>query len=285
VTAAGAIVAVVASVANAFAVVLQASESRRAPLSQAARFSLLFGLTRRPRWLAGIALMVVAWPLQILALSWAPITVVQPTLASGTLVLLAVARVRLGEHVGWPEVLGAGAIVLGIAIVLSAAPRHTTDIPGAARVAVPLAVVGIGALGAYSLGRWRPQATPALVLGAGLAFAWVDFANKLLSNEISTSRWLPAVLWLTATLAFGALAFLQETTALQQRPAITVVPVIGAVQDPLPVLMALWAGVESWGAGSQHLVELACGLAIVTLGAVALGRSEAVARVSRGPSA
>jgi hypothetical protein len=56
--------------------------------------------------------------------------------------------------------------------------------------------------------------------------------------------------------------------------------VIGAVQDPLPVLMALWSGVESWGAGSQHLAELACGLAIVTVGAATLGRSEAVARVS-----
>ncbi len=281
-TAAGIIVAVVASVANAFAVVLQAGESRRSPRSQAARFSLLLNLTRRPRWLAGTALMAAAWPLQSLALAWAPITVVQPTLASGTLVLLAVARVRLGERVGRPEVLGSAAIVLGIAVVISAAPRHTTHIPGAGRVAVPLTVIGLGALVAYAIGRLRPDRTLALVVGAGLAFAWADFANKLLSNEISTNRWLPAVLWLMATVAFGTLAFLQETTALQQRPAITVAPVIGAVQDPLPVLMALWAGVESWGAGSQHLVELACGLAIVTVGAVMLGRSKAVARVAGG---
>jgi drug/metabolite transporter (DMT)-like permease len=278
----GIIVALVATVGNSFAIVLQASESRQAPLSEAGRFSLLFGLIRRPRWLAGVGLMVVAWPLQILALSFAPITVVQPTLAAGSLVLLAVARVRLGERVGRPEALGALAIVLGIGVVIAVAPRHTTHEPGALRLAIPLALVGGAALAAFAAGRLAPRRQLALVVGAGLAYAWVDFANKLLSNDISNHHWGLAAVWLLSTLGFGALAFLEETSALQQRPAVTVAPVIGAVQDPLPVLMALASGVESWGAGSQHLIPLACGLAVVTAGAALLGRSEAVARVSAG---
>jgi drug/metabolite transporter (DMT)-like permease len=281
-TAAGILVAVVATVANAFAVVLQASESRLTPISQAGRFSLLFGLMRRPRWLAGTGLMVLAWPLQILALALAPITVVQPTLAAGSLVLLAVARVRLRERVGRREVLGALAIILGIGVVIAVAPRHTTREPDALRLASSLIVVGAAALGAFALGRLHPGRQLALVVGAGLAYAWVDFANKLLSNDISNQHWALAGVWLACTLAFGALAFLEETSALQQRPAITVAPVIGAVQDPLPVLMALASGVESWGSGSRHLALLACGLAIVTLGAATLGRSEAVARVAAG---
>jgi drug/metabolite transporter (DMT)-like permease len=277
---AGIVLALAAAVANAFAVVLQASESRQAPLSQAGRFELLFGLARRRRWLAGTGLMVLAWPLQILALTYAPITVVQPTLASGALILLVVARVKLGERVGRPEALGAVAIVVGIGVVIGAAPPRSTDQPGALRLAAPLLVVGAGAVGAFVLGRRRPRRALAMVIGAGLGYAWVDFANKLLSNAISTDRWPQVALWLVATLALGALAFLEENTALQQRPAVTVAPVIGAVQGPLPVVMALWAGVESWGAGTKHLAELALGLAIVTLGAATLGRSQAVARVS-----
>lgn len=284
-TAAGIALAVAAAVANAFAVVLQAGESRRAPLSQAGRFALLLGLTRRPRWLAGTGLMVVAWPLQILALAFAPITVVQPTLASGSLVLLAVARVKLDERVSRLEILGAAAIVLGIGMVIAVAPEHTTHEPDALRLAVPLILVGGAALVAFITGRLRPQRHLALVVGAGLAYAWVDFANKLLSDDISTGRWALAVVWLIATLAFGALAFLEEMTALQQRPAITVAPVIAGVQGPLPVLMALWAGVENWGAVSQHLALLACGVAMVTAGAALLGRSQAVARASGGPPA
>jgi hypothetical protein len=39
-----------AAVANAFAIVLQASEVRLAPITRAGRFSLRVGLVRRPRW-------------------------------------------------------------------------------------------------------------------------------------------------------------------------------------------------------------------------------------------
>ena len=52
------------------------------------------------------------------------------------------------------------------------------------------------------------------MIGAGLAYAWVDFVNKLLANDISSGRWGLAVVWLAATIGFGALAFLEETTAL-----------------------------------------------------------------------
>jgi hypothetical protein len=67
-TVAGILVALAASVANAFAVVLQAAEDRRTPLSEGAHASLLVRLVHRPRWLAGTALMALAWPLQILGL-------------------------------------------------------------------------------------------------------------------------------------------------------------------------------------------------------------------------
>lgn len=273
-------VALAAAVANAFAVVLQASEDRQTPLSEGAHASLLARLAHRPRWLAGTGLMVVAWPLQILALAFAPITVVQPILAMASVVLLVVAKVKLRESVGLPEALGVVAIVVGVAVVIWAAPRHSVRDPAAARVAVPLAVVGGAALLAYALGRSRPAAQLALVIGAGLAYAWVDFVNKLLANDLSTGHFALAAVWLAATLAFGALAFLEETTALQRRPAVTVSPVVGAVQDPLPVVMALWAGVETWGASSQRVAPLVGGLAVVTVGAALLGRSRAVARVS-----
>ena len=278
--AAGILVALAASVANAFAVVLQAAEDRRSPLAEGAHPALLLRLARRRRWLAGTGLMVVAWPLQILALALAPITVVQPILAITNLWLLAIARVKLGERVGRLEAIAALAIAGGIAVIVWVAPHHTDRDPAAARVAAPLLTVGIAALVAYTVGRLRPRATLSLVIGAGLAYAWVDFANKLLANDLSNGRWALAVGWLAATIAFGALAFLEETTALQRRPAITVSPVVGAVQDPLPVLMALWAGAETWTGGWHKITLLIFGLALVTAGAAILGRSDAVARAS-----
>jgi hypothetical protein len=280
VTAAGMAIALAAAVANASAIVLQAAEDRQAPLNGAGRLSLLVGLAHRRRWLAGVGLLILAWPLQVLALALAPITVIQPLLASTQLILLGVARVRLGERVGRVEALGALATVAGISVVVWAAPRHAVHHLNAGRVAVPMAVVGGAAILAYLVARTGRRAGLALLVGAGLAYAWVDFTNKLLAIEISAGRWLYAALWLVSILAVGALAFLEETTALQRRPAVTVAPVVGAVHDPLPVLMALWAGLEVWGTAPHRVGPLIAGLALLATGAAILGRSKAVARVS-----
>lgn len=278
----GILVALAASVANAGAIVLQAGEDRRAPLSDSGRAALLLGLARRPRWLAGTGLMILAWPLQIVALMLAPLTVVQPVLASSQLILLGIARATLQERVGASEVLGALAIVSGASAVIWAAPHHTVADPHAAQVAAPLVLVGVIALGAYGLGRLRPRLPISLVIGAGVAYAWIDFANKLLAGAAARGRVGEASLWLVATVGFGALAFLQETSALQRRPAVTVAPVIGAIHGPLPILMALWSGIEVWGASAHHVAPLVAGLVVITAGAAALGRSPAVTRLAAG---
>lgn len=277
---AGIAVAFGAAVANAFALVIQAAEDRQASLGKGGRFSLLFELAQRPRWLAGTALLIAAWPLQVLALGLAPITVVQPLLATTQLVLLAVARVRLREQVGWLEYLGALAIVAGVSLVVWAAPRHEPHHVAAGRVAAPLAAVGGLAVGAFVFGRLRPRLPLALVIGAGLSYAWVDFANKLLANALSAGHIAVGIAWLAAILGFGALAFLEETSALQRRPAVTVAPVIGAIHDPLPVLMAIWSGLTVWGTATHRIGPLIVGLALIATGAATLGRSKAVARVS-----
>lgn len=278
----GILIALGAAVANAFALVLQAAEDRQTSPSEAGRVSLLIGLAHRPRWIAGIGLMVIAWPLQVLALALAPITVVQPVLATTQLVLLAVARVRLREQVGRLEAVGALAIVAGVSVVVWAGPRHMLRHVPAARLALPLALVGAFAVGTYVFGRLRSHLPIALVIGAGLAYAWVDFANKLLAGAVSGGHVGFGILWLVAILGFGALAFLEETTALQRRPAVTVAPVIGAIHDPLPVLMALWAGIAVWGPDPHRIVQLILGLAVIAAGAAILGRSKAVARISSG---
>lgn len=276
----GVLAAFVAAIASAFAIVLQASEARQSELATAVRFSVLVGLTRRPRWLLGTCLLVLAWPLQVLALSYAPITVVQPVLATFQLVLLAIARVQLGERVGPIETVAALAIVTGLVLVLIAAPHHTVVDAHAARLAWPLAVVGAAALLAYGAFRLHGGRDILLVVGAGLAYAWVDFANKLLSNDISADRWGLAGLWLLLILMVGALAFLQENTALARRPAVSVGPVIGAIQEPLPVVMALAAGIEAWRSSPARIAALAGGLVLVAAGASTLGRSRTVARVA-----
>jgi drug/metabolite transporter (DMT)-like permease len=283
VIAVGILAALAAALANAFAVVLQAAEAQRSPDREGMHASLLRRLAHRPRWLAGCALMLVAGVLQIVALSQAPIAIVQPMLATSQLVLLAVARVKLGERIGHAEVLASLAIVCGLTCVVAVAPHHTI-VQASNKVVLPLLVVGAVGVALYLVGRLHHLARLSIVLGAGFAYSWADFASKLLANEVSAARWGAGALWAIGVVAFGTIAFLEENTALQHRPAVTVAPVIGAVKVPLPVLMALWAGVENWGAHPLHIAFLLLGLALVAAGAAMLARSETVARVSGGES-
>jgi drug/metabolite transporter (DMT)-like permease len=278
----GIAIAFSAAVANAFALLLQAEEARNSPAQEAARFSLLWRLAHRPRWVAGTALVAFAWLLQILSLSFAPLTVVQPVLATFQLILLVIARFHLHQTVGRTEWLGALAVTVGVMLVVLTAPNRTIAHPAAGRLAVPLVVVGVGALVAYGVGRRRPSRGLVFALGAGLGYAWVDFSDKLVSNSISAGKLSASIIWLLAVASFGAIAFLQENTALQGQPAVRVAPVIGAIQEPLPVLMALAGGVEIWDGGVVRFAGLAAGLAIAGLGAAMLARSPAVAQVSTG---
>ncbi|HEX3801665.1 MAG TPA: DMT family transporter [Solirubrobacteraceae bacterium] len=275
----GILIAFAASVANAFALVLQAQEARGTSEKRAARFSLLWGLAKRPRWLLGTALLALGLPLQILSLSFAPLTVVQPVLATFQLILVAISRFYLRERVDWSEWVGALAVTAGVALVIVAAPHRTVTQPAPGRVAVPLALVGIAALVAFAIGRRQPVRGLVLALGAGFGYAWVDFTDKLVSNALSDGKLLIALIWLLAILGFGAIAFLEENTALQRRPAVQVAPVIGAIQEPLPVLMALAGGVEAWAGGIARLAGLAGGLALAGLGASILAHSPAASRV------
>lgn len=283
--AAGIGVALAAAAANAVSVVLQAAEARRAPDQEGMHAALLARLAHRPRWLAGTALQILAWPLQVLALAFAPLAIVQPTLATSQLVLLGIARFKLHQRIGRHEVLSALGIVVGLAAVVEVAPRQSIVDAGVGHLAPPMATVGVAALIAYGIGRAHHAARPSLIIGAGLAYAWVDFVNKLLADNLSGGRYALAAVWLVCTLGFGAVAFLEETTALQHSPAVTVAPVIGAIKVPLPVLMSLWAGVGSSAPTVGQIGVLLFGLALVAAGGAGLGRSSVVARVASGISA
>src|SRR5213079_1607404 len=79
---------------------LQTLEARGGPSAEALRASLLRRLLARPRWLAGTALALVGAALQVLALSLAPVILVQAVLALGLVGLLALAHFVLGERIG-----------------------------------------------------------------------------------------------------------------------------------------------------------------------------------------
>ena len=271
---------------------LQAYEARRAPPERSLRPSLLLYLVRRPLWLTAGGLLVLGWPLQVGALRLAPLTVAQPTLSLGLLLLLAFAARFLREPVGAAQVAGVVAIAAGTGVIAWAAPGHSESHGDAVRLAAalaPLAAVTLAPYAALAVGwirgrRARPRAW-ALMLSTGAADAWAAIAAKLIADEIGRGRWGAAAAWALSAGAMFGLGLLSEMTALQTLRASRVGPTVLAMQVALPVALAPLALGESWSHTPLGGAAIGLGLAGVVAGVAVLSGSGPVAGLAQAEAA
>jgi drug/metabolite transporter (DMT)-like permease len=257
-------------------IALQALEAREVPGEHSLRPSLIGRLLRNRRWLGATALGLLGWPLEIAALLLAPLTVVQPCLASGLILLLWLGSTRLGEAPGRREAVAVAAILVGLAGVAWAAPERTTEHAGAGAIALALGLVAIPIAAPYLL-RGRASALGLLmVVSAGCGYAWTAIASKLLTDELAAGALLVAVAWLATAAASEGLALLSEMSALQRRPATHVAPVMFAVQVLVPVLLAPLIFGESWSTTPLGGVALVAFMAVAVGGTTLLAGSRVI---------
>jgi drug/metabolite transporter (DMT)-like permease len=275
----GIVAAVVASLLYNASIAFQALEVRGVSQEHSLRPSLIGKLVRNRRWLGATALGLAGWPLEIVALLLAPLTVVQPCLASGLILLLWLGARRLGEAPGVREWAAVAAIVAGVAGVALAAPERTTDHADTGAIALALLLVAIPIAAPYLL-RGRVSALGFLaVISAGCGYAWTAIASKLLTDELAAGALLIAIAWLATAAVSEGLALLSEMSALQRRPATHVAPVMFAVQILVPVVLAPLIFGESWGNTPLGGAVLATSIGMAVAGTTLLAGSSAVGAV------
>jgi drug/metabolite transporter (DMT)-like permease len=276
----GILAAVGASCLYNTSIALQALEAREVSHEHSLRPSLIGKLLRNRRWLGATALGLLGWPLEIVALLLAPLTVVQPCLASGLILLLWLGATRLGEAPGRRELVAVAAIVAGVVGVAWAAPERTTHHAGAAAIALALVLVAIPIAAPYVLREHSGAGIGLLVvLSAGFGYAWTAIASKLLTDELAAGALLVAIAWLATAAASEGLALLSEMSALQRRPATHVAPVMFAVQVLVPVLLAPLIFGESWSGTPLGGLALVAFMAVAIAGTTLLAGSRAVGAV------
>jgi drug/metabolite transporter (DMT)-like permease len=275
----GIVAAIAASLLYNTSIALQALEARQVPDEHSLRPSLLGRLLRNTRWLGATALGFLGWPLEIAALLLAPLTVVQPCLASGLVLLLWLGARKLGETPGPREATAVAAIVAGVTGIALAAPDRSTDHAGTASIALALALVAIPiALPYLARGRASPAVTLA-VFSAGCGYAWTSIASKLLTDELAVGTVLAGIAWLVTAAGSESLALLSEMSALQRRAATRVAPVMFAVQVLVPVLLAPLIFDETWHDTPLGGAVLVGSMALAVGGIVILAGSRAVGAV------
>jgi drug/metabolite transporter (DMT)-like permease len=191
----GLALALMATTAYNFGLIVEKQALGRLPAISGRRIAALaLTLGSSPRWLAGFALMLCGLAFQVLALTLAPVTVVQPVMASGVAVVLVLSRLVLREHLGRGEY--ACVVVMALSVILlalsagSAAAEVGHRFSGAWIAAVTIGTVllglaaGASALRAGSRRHGPPVTGVSYGIATGLLYGVAALAIKALSGAI-----------------------------------------------------------------------------------------------------
>jgi len=276
--------AALAAILYAVAVALQALEAREAPARERLHLKLVKRLVSQPRWLVGTACAVLAWGAQTAALAFAPLTLVQPTLALALVVLLAIGAHLMHERVGVREIVGVSAIVIGIAGLAWSSPAGGAAPEPTGILLVAIACFAVVAATPYLLRRHLHGRNWLITVAAGLGFAWAAQASKFVADAASSGAWLVLVGALVASAAGAAVGLLNEMTALQESEAVRVYPTVLVIQIIVAVLLAPVLLGESWAGTPLGGLAIVGSLAVVIVGAVGLSTAQAIGRASTARS-
>jgi len=193
----GALAAVTASSLFSVGLVLQAGEARTIPAEHALRPSLIAQLARRPRWVIGGLVILVGFGFHVAALAIAPLTVVQPALAAGLLVLMAVGLRDPNERVGPRELSGLAGIIVGLVALTFTTPSRATGDDDPESIAIALVALGAAIVipQVVAIARTRDHREGGLLVtfGAGAAYAMSGLTTKLFSDNFTAGDWAAGV--------------------------------------------------------------------------------------------
>jgi drug/metabolite transporter (DMT)-like permease len=275
----GLLAALIASVMFNVGIVLQAIDARVVPRSLGLRVALLARLLRRPLWLTGLALGLLGALPQVIAYSRAPFVLVQPVLALGLLLVLALGVRILHERVGLRELAGTVAIIGGVALVASGVPPHSEVHRGPVAVISVFVALSAAGLVPFAVRSTRFDTGMLVVVATGCGFAATNVATKLVGDNFDLRHLPNAAVWAVAALAMGIAATIVNMTAFQRRAATTVVPVSTAVQTFLPVLLEPFFLREQWSSAPYDGLPLAAGLVLALAGVILIAGSTEVSEL------
>jgi len=236
-------------------------------------------------WLIGFALMLTGLACQTIALTFEPVSVVQPVLASGVVLVLVLSRLVLRERLKGGETWCVAAIAVAVVLLAMSATgakdSHYASPGWMAAVMVPSAIAGL-AFAVGALRKRRRGTTLAGVwagVGTGLLYGVAALAIKALSGILVGHQTLagiaigvlssPYLYVLGGSLAVAMLLF---QAALQAGRASIVVPVSNVTGSVYFIIAGTWLFHEHLPTSPGKLVLRLTGIALAVLVLVVLGR-------------
>lgn len=238
--------------------------------------TLIRELLHRPMWILGVVATVAGLGLQLVALAFAPLIVVQPLLV--TAVVFGAMFAALMRHRRLDRVIVAGALIcsFGLAAFLVVARPHgqAATLPGieqllplaAALVAVTALGLAAGALNRGSVG------VVGLAIATGVFYGVTAGLLKVVAAQLRTSPWEPLRHWALYTACVtGPIGFLLSQDTFQRgrlvAPALSVITTV----DPLVgVAIGVWWLGEQVATSAPALAGEAVAAIVIVFGIILL---------------
>lgn len=238
-------------------------------------------LLRNPRWVLGLILLGAGMALNVVALSMASLTVVQPIGAIALVITTVVNSKDQGVRINRATVVAISACVTGSALFVLLAVNVTRKdnavLPAQELTAVLLLAAAVVLFGSLAVLFKRKMGAFAYILGAGVLFGFVAVLTKIIASHLldPNGRFLLNVPWYSvmAIVAAAALGSWFVQSAYATGPpdlviaGLTVIDPIVGIAVGIAVLGELQPEVEA-------VIAIAMGVAafVAIVGVIALSR-------------
>jgi drug/metabolite transporter (DMT)-like permease len=275
------LLAAASALTSAVAGILQRIGVEAAPAGDAMRLRLLTHALRRGIWLAGFGLLLVTFVLQATALRFGTLAVVQPVLTTELLFLIGILAVFFHRHLGWHELVGAFAIVVGLAGFLAlAAPAIGKGIPDSKVWGIVTVVIFVASAILVAAGLRGPRWWRAAAFGASAAvlFAYNAALTKATTTLITGGWGHVFTHWESYALgATGLLGFFMLQNALHAGPIASAKAMMVIVNPLVSIVLGVFVFDEHLRSGAGFITSEVLALTVMCAGGFLLSQSPLVA--------
>lgn len=245
-------------------------------------------VTNKP-WLLAQSVNVTGFVLYSVALALAPVSIVEPIIASGVVLLAYLAIKHLGEKPRRIDYVAMGMSVLGVALIgvslAEGLPKdklnHGWEIPVFAGV-----IIGLAIIFPLIMRGSKARLSVGLGISVGLFFGMAAVFQRLLMMYLVNfkTHWELFFVFLVCCICTYIPAFVLLQAALQKGMAIVVAPIYNGLMEFIPIVVGMMALNESFPASNLLKVVRILAFVLILTGTVILSqRAEAEEEIESFP--